>query len=41
MGCLRKASTTDFPSYNGKSTGVGALGLWMHHMKDIDVVRSR
>ncbi|GAB7360903.1 hypothetical protein MBLNU230_g0889t1 [Neophaeotheca triangularis] len=21
--------------YNGKSTGAGALGLWMHHLKDI------
>ncbi|KAI7191553.1 FAD binding domain protein [Hortaea werneckii] len=24
--------------YNGKSTGAGALGLWMHHLKDIEVV---
>jgi FAD/FMN-containing dehydrogenase len=22
--------------YNGKSTGAGALGLWMHHLKDIE-----
>lgn len=26
------------PSYNGKSTGAGALGLWMHHLKDIEVI---
>lgn len=25
-------------SYNGKSTGAGSLGLWMHHLKDIEVV---
>lgn len=24
--------------YNGKSTGAGALGLWMHHLKDIEVI---
>ncbi|GAB1730145.1 hypothetical protein NU195Hw_g7452t1 [Hortaea werneckii] len=24
--------------YNGKSTGAGALGLWMHHLKDIKVI---
>ena len=24
-------------SYNGKSTGAGALGLWMHHLKDISI----
>ncbi|KAK5123851.1 hypothetical protein LTR08_006106 [Meristemomyces frigidus] len=23
--------------YNGKSTGAGALGLWMHHLKDITI----
>lgn len=23
--------------YNGKSTGAGALGLWMHHLKDIEI----
>ncbi|KAJ7823430.1 hypothetical protein B0H14DRAFT_2826767 [Mycena olivaceomarginata] len=23
--------------YNGKSTGSGALGLWMHHLKDISI----
>jgi len=23
--------------YNGKSTGAGALGLWMHHLKDISI----
>ncbi|KAJ7053797.1 FAD binding domain protein [Mycena amicta] len=24
--------------YNGKSTGSGALGLWMHHLKDISIL---
>ena len=24
-------------SYNGKSTGAGALGVWMHHLKDISI----
>ncbi|GLB05983.1 hypothetical protein AtubIFM57258_001278 [Aspergillus tubingensis] len=24
--------------YNGKSTGAGALGIWTHHLKDIDIV---
>ncbi|TKX25719.1 FAD-binding domain-containing protein 12 [Elsinoe australis] len=23
--------------YNGKSTGAGALGLWLHHLKDISI----
>ncbi|KAL8729515.1 MAG: hypothetical protein Q9166_004687 [cf. Caloplaca sp. 2 TL-2023] len=23
-------------SYNGKSTGAGSLGIWTHHLKDID-----
>ncbi|PWY80895.1 FAD-binding domain-containing protein [Aspergillus sclerotioniger CBS 115572] len=23
--------------YNGKSTGAGALGIWTHHLKDIDI----
>ena len=23
--------------YNGKSTGAGALGIWMHHLKDIEI----
>lgn len=23
--------------YNGKSTGAGALGLWMHNLKDIEI----
>ena len=23
--------------YNGKSTGAGALGVWMHHLKDIEI----
>ena len=25
-------------SYNGKSTGAGALGVWLHHLKDIDII---
>lgn len=25
--------------YNGKSTGAGSLALWMHHLKDISVLR--
>ena len=24
--------------YNGRSTGSGALGLWMHHLKDLELV---
>ncbi|KAJ7720518.1 hypothetical protein B0H16DRAFT_1386764 [Mycena metata] len=24
--------------YNGKSTGSGALGLWMHHLKNISII---
>ncbi|KAE8149173.1 hypothetical protein BDV25DRAFT_168017 [Aspergillus avenaceus] len=23
--------------YNGKSTGAGSLGIWMHHLKDIEI----
>lgn len=29
---------TDINSYNGKSTGAGALGIWMHHVKDIKIL---
>lgn len=25
-------------SYLGKSTGAGSLGLWMHHLKDIEII---
>lgn len=24
--------------YNGKSTGAGSLGIWMHHLKDIEII---
>ncbi|ERF73336.1 hypothetical protein EPUS_08278 [Endocarpon pusillum Z07020] len=24
--------------YNGKSTGAGAIGIWTHHMKDIEIM---
>ena len=27
-----------FKSYNGKSTGSGALGIWTHHLKDIEFI---
>lgn len=25
--------------FNGKSTGAGALGVWTHHLKDIDYIK--
>ena len=25
-------------SYNGKSTGAGSLGIWTHHLRDIDFI---
>lgn len=29
-------SLVTFHSYNGKSTGAGALGIWTHYLKGID-----
>lgn len=41
MSTLKTCLSLDFAdcrSYNGKSTGAGALGLWTHHLKDIEVI---
>jgi hypothetical protein len=34
LGVLRDPDRPAY-SYNGKSTGSGALGIWLHHLKDI------
>lgn len=33
--CLSKYTTLTVASYNGKSTGAGALAIWTHHLKSI------
>lgn len=39
MPCSFSLDVSDVKqSYNGKSTGAGALGIWTHHLKSIDFI---
>lgn len=35
IGLIRDSAATDVFSYMGRSTGAGAISVWMHHLKEL------